>query len=127
MAGWQYSVKIVTEDDQSSPAGGLGAINKLIQQGIGNLVEKTNQPFTMESMLSLDAFYPLLQCIERANSFDPDKVVSAIESMSSIDTIYGKGRWGGQELYGVNHVILRPITISRIVNGKVEQLDFISN
>jgi hypothetical protein len=44
--------------------------------------------------------------------------------MKSIDTIWGKGRWGGQEIFGVNHVIIRPFTLSRIVNGKVEQLDF---
>jgi len=96
-----------------------------IVKDLRKLVEQTNQPVRMESMMSLDAFYPLLQCIEKANSLDSDKVVAAIESMNSIDTIYGKGRWGGQEFYGVNHVIIRPITISRIVNGKVQQLDFI--
>ncbi len=96
-----------------------------IVKDLRKLVEQANQPFRMESMMSLDAFYPLLQCIEKANSLDPDKVVAAIESMNGIDTIYGKGRWGGQEFYGVNHVIIRPITISRIVNGKVQQLDFI--
>jgi branched-chain amino acid transport system substrate-binding protein len=89
------------------------------------LVEKMNQPYIMDSMLGLDAMYPMLQCIEKAQSFDPDKVVAAIGKMKTIETIWGKGRWGGQEIFGVNHVIIRPITLSRIVNGKVEQLDFI--
>jgi branched-chain amino acid transport system substrate-binding protein len=89
------------------------------------LVEKMNQPYIMDSMLGLDAMYPMLQCIEKAQSLDPDKVVAAIGKMKTIDTIWGKGRWGGQEIFGVNHVIIRPVTLSRIVNGKVEQLDFI--
>jgi branched-chain amino acid transport system substrate-binding protein len=89
------------------------------------LVEKMNQPYIMDSMLGLDALYPMLQCIEKAQSLDPDKVVAAIGKMKTIDTIWGKGRWGGQEIFSVNHVIIRPVTLSRIVNGRVEQLDFI--
>jgi hypothetical protein len=95
-----------------------------IVKDLRKLVEKANQPYIMDSMLGLDALYPLLQCIEKAGSLDPDKIVATIEKMKSIDTIWGKGRWGGQEIFGVNHVIIRPFTLSRIVNGKVEQLDF---
>jgi branched-chain amino acid transport system substrate-binding protein len=95
-----------------------------IVKDLRKLVEKANQPYIMDSMLGLDALYPLLQCIEKAESLDPDKVVATIEKMKSIDTIWGKGRWGGQEIFGVNHVIIRPFTLSRIVNGKVEQLSF---
>jgi branched-chain amino acid transport system substrate-binding protein len=96
-----------------------------IVKDLRKLVEEAKQPFIMDSMLGLDALYPLLQCIEKAQSLDPDKVVATIEKMKSVDTIWGKGRWGGQEIFGVNHVIIRPFTLSRIVNGKVEQLDFI--
>ena len=96
-----------------------------IMKDLRKLVEEAKQPFIMDSMLGLDALYPLLQCIEKAGSLDPDKVVDTIEKMKSIDTIWGKGRWGGQEIFGVNHCIIRPVTISRVKNGKVEQLDFI--
>jgi branched-chain amino acid transport system substrate-binding protein len=96
-----------------------------IVKDLRKLVEEAKQPFIMDSMLGLDALYPLLQCIERARSLDPDQVVATIEKMKSVDTIWGKGRWGGQDIFGVNHVIVRPFTLSRIVNGKVEQLDFI--
>lgn len=96
-----------------------------ILKDLRKLVEQAKQPFIMDSMLGLDALYPLLQCIERTRSLDTDKVVAAIEKMKSIDTIWGKGKWGGKEFFGVDHCIVRPITISRIVNGKVEQLDFI--
>jgi branched-chain amino acid transport system substrate-binding protein len=96
-----------------------------IVKDLRKLVEKANQPYIMDSMLGLDALYPLLQCIEKAESLDSDKVVDTIDKMKSIDTIWGKGRWGGQEIFGVNHCIVRPVTISRVKNGKVEQLDFI--
>jgi branched-chain amino acid transport system substrate-binding protein len=96
-----------------------------IVKDLRKLVEKANQPYIMDSMLGLDALYPLLQCIEKAQSLDPDKVVATIGKMKSIDTIWGKGRWGGKEIFGVDHVIIRPFTLSRIVNGKVEQLDFL--
>jgi len=96
-----------------------------IVKDLRKLVEKANQPYIMDSMLGLDALYPMLQCIEKAQSLDTDKVVATIKNMKSIDTIWGKGKWGGKEIFDVDHVIIRPITLSRIVNGKVEQLDFI--
>lgn len=74
----------------------------------------------MDHILLIEAFYPLLQGIEKAQTFDTDKVVTALEGMKSIDTIYGPGRMGGQDLFGNNHVVRGPIGLSRIMNGKVE-------
>jgi hypothetical protein len=56
---------------------------------------------------------------------DPDVVATTIAKMKSIDTVWGKGRWGGKEYFGDDHCIVRPFRMSRIVNGKVDQLDFI--
>ncbi len=89
-------------------------------------VEATKQPYLLDSLLALDAFYVMQQTIEKAQSFDPDAVVAAIAKMKTIDTIWGKGRWGGKEFFGVDQCVVRPVTISRIVDGKVEQLDFIT-
>ncbi len=91
-----------------------------IVKDLRKLVEKDKLPFIMDSMLALDAIYPLLQAIEKARSTDPDQVLQAIEKMDSVDTIWGKGRWGGKEIFGVNKCIIRPYTFSRIVDGKVE-------
>ncbi len=88
-------------------------------------VEQAKQPYILDSVLGLDALYPLLQSIEKAQSLDPDAVVAAIVKTKNVDTIWGKGTWGGKEYFGVDHCIIRPITISRVVDGKVEQLDFI--
>jgi branched-chain amino acid transport system substrate-binding protein len=85
------------------------------------LVEKeTKTTFNLDHGLLLEAIYPLLQGIEKAQSFDTDKVVATLENMKNIDTPYGRGRMGGQDLFGINHVIIRPFTLSRIMNGKIE-------
>jgi len=85
------------------------------------LVEKeTKSPFEMGHTIILEAAYVLLRAIEKAQSFDTDKVVATLEGMKSIDTLYGPGRMGGQDIYGINHVIRRPIPITRIMNNKVE-------
>ncbi len=89
------------------------------------MLDQGRGPFVLESVLLLDALYPVIQCIEKAQSFDPDRIVATINQMKAIDTLWGRGRWGGKEIFGVNHAILRPVTISRIVDGKVDQLDFI--
>jgi branched-chain amino acid transport system substrate-binding protein len=86
--------------------------------------QQIKTPFNIDHTLVLEALYPLLQGIEKAQSFDTDKVVATLENMKSIDTIYGRGRMGGQDLFGINHVVRRPVMISRIMNGKIE-FDFI--
>ena len=93
-----------------------------IVKDLRKLVEQTNTPsFIMDSTFDLDQVYVILQCIEKAQSLDTNKVVDTIEhNMPSIDTIYGKGKWGGQDIFGINHVVIRPVTLSKIVNGKVE-------
>jgi hypothetical protein len=40
--------------------------------------------------------------------------------MGDIDTLWGPGKWGGEDIFGNNHVTKRPFTFSRIMNGKVE-------
>jgi hypothetical protein len=85
------------------------------------IVEKQlKTTFNMDHALVLEGLYPLLQGIEKAQSFDTDKVVATMENMKSIDTIYGPGRMSGQDLFGINHVIYRPPMISRIMNGNIE-------
>ena len=76
--------------------------------------------FNMDHSLLLEGLYPLVQGIEKAQTFDTDKVVSALENMKSIDTVYGPGSMGGQDIFGINHVIRRPIGISRFMKDKIE-------
>lgn len=87
---------------------------------LGKKLKRDNTIFNMDSTTLLEAIYPLLQAIEKAQSFDPDKVVATFENMKNIDTLYGPGVIGGQDTFGINHVVIRAGTLSRIVNGKIE-------
>ena len=82
--------------------------------------QQTKTQFNLDHGLVIEALYPLLQGIEKAQSFDTDKVVATLENMKSIDTPYGRGRMGGQDLFGINHVIVRPFTLSRLMKDKIE-------
>jgi branched-chain amino acid transport system substrate-binding protein len=82
--------------------------------------QQTKTPFNLDHGLLLEGLYPLLQGIEKAQSFDTDKVVATLENMKSIDTPYGRGRMAGQDLFGINHVIIRPFTLSRIMKDRIE-------
>ncbi len=95
---------------------------KPIMKEYRTLVEKEVKatPFNLDHTLVIEALYPLLQAIQEAQSFDTTVVATTLENMKSVDTIYGPGRMGGQEVFGINHVIRRATPISRIMNGKVE-------
>ncbi|MGD0915170.1 MAG: ABC transporter substrate-binding protein [Thermodesulfobacteriota bacterium] len=82
--------------------------------------QQIKTPFNMDHTLVIEALYPLLQGIEKAQSLDTDKVVAALENMKSIDTIFGQGKMAGQDIFGINHAIFRPVPLSRIMNGKIE-------
>ena len=69
-------------------------------------------------------FYPvvtiLVYGIKKADSLDPDKIVEALENLGKFETIWGKGCYfGGKELYGIDHQLIRPFQISQIRNGKL--------
>lgn len=81
--------------------------------------QKTGKPLYNGQVATLDCVYVLLQGIEKAQSFDVDKVTKALEGMKAIETVYGKGRMAGEDLFGINHVVRRPIFISGIRDGKV--------
>jgi branched-chain amino acid transport system substrate-binding protein len=93
------------------------AIAALVQKKLGHRCQ-------LDNTTPIETLIPLLQAIEKAQSFDPDKVVDTWEKMTEIDTIFGKGRMGGMDYFGINHVVIRPVPLSRIMNGKVETVGF---
>lgn len=97
-----------------------------IVQDLGKLVEKEpGLMFDFDHVLTLQALWVILQGIEKAQSFDTDKVANTLETMESIETPYGPGRFVGQDLIGINHLMLMPMPFSRIMNGKVEEFEFL--
>jgi hypothetical protein len=62
----------------------------------------------------------LAQAIEKAESFDTAEVLKTWENMKSIETPWGTGTMGGARTYGINHMVVAPIAVSRVRNGKVD-------
>ena len=71
----------------------------------------------------IQGIWPLLQAIEKAQSFDADKIVDTWEKMDSVESIYGKGKMGGQDTVNTTRILIRPVTMSRIVN-KDKEIEF---
>jgi branched-chain amino acid transport system substrate-binding protein len=81
---------------------------------------KTGETMVMDNVFVMGALMPILQGIEKAQSFDTDAVVSAMESMSSVDTPFGKATWVGKEYVGQNHMLaLDSVMLSSIDDAKV--------
>ena len=77
------------------------------------------------SQLSLNAFncvWVMTHAIEAAQSFDTTVVRDYWENMEYVDTLYGKGKMGGKETYGINHAVGHPCPIHALNKGKVEFL-----
>ncbi len=61
----------------------------------------------------------LFEGIRRADSLDTTKVRDQIEGMEGWDTPFlGKLGWMGKTRYGLNHQIVIPFYIMKIVNGE---------
>ncbi len=69
-----------------------------------------------------NASWVLVQAMQKANSLDPTKVRDVLET-SEFNVIEGtKGRFGGKEIYGMNHQLYRPVYMSIIEKGKVKNI-----
>lgn len=98
-----------------------------IVRDLGKLVEKeVKEKFNFDHVLTLQALWVILQGIEKAQSLDTEKVVSALETGESIETPYGKGRFSGKDLIGINRLMIRTIPFSRIVKGGKVEFEFLS-
>ncbi|MBM3154778.1 MAG: hypothetical protein FJ008_05520 [Chloroflexi bacterium] len=61
----------------------------------------------------------LIQGIQAAGTAtDTDKIKAAMEKMTFNSPIFGTCPWGGMDRYGINHLVLMPMSISKIENGK---------
>ncbi len=88
-----------------------------IVKDLRKVVEKDlGVKFNFDHIMVLQAAWPLLKAIEKAQSLDSDKVVDAWEKMQTIESIWGTARMGGQSMIGNNHIVLAPAMITRIVD-----------
>ncbi len=73
-----------------------------------------------DSLLGWDALWCLVQAIQEANSLDTTEVGKTWENMRKIETSSGTGKMGGLKTYGLNHVVVKPVGLSRFNKGEVE-------
>jgi branched-chain amino acid transport system substrate-binding protein len=89
--------------------------------------KKYKEPFFSDAIITWSEAEVFVQALKKADSVDPKKVVAAFESMTapgSFQTAFGPGHMGGKERLGVNRVVVRPMPISRLMNGKIEFVGF---
>ena len=91
------------------------------------LVEaETKEHLDFDHGLALQALSVIVQGIEKAQSFDTDKVVSALEAAKSLSLPYGTGKFGGKELIGINRLFIRDqVPFSRIIKGGNVEFEFL--
>jgi branched-chain amino acid transport system substrate-binding protein len=65
-----------------------------------------------------NVLYIFKEAMEAAGSIDPAAVKAALESMGTVDTLFGTGVLCGQQTYGINHVIAHPLPIQTFKNGQ---------
>ena len=81
--------------------------------------EKFNRAFNVDALDGFSSIWALTQAIEKAQSLEPDKVAKTWETMTTIETPWGKGKMGGQKAFGINHMVLPPAVVSQLMKGKV--------
>jgi len=84
---------------------------------------KYAEDFVSDAVFAYDGAWILAQVIEKAQSVDPQAVLSTFETLSqpgSLKSVFGEARVGGLKTFGVNRVVVRPIPISGLINGKAE-------
>ena len=117
----QYAYDVcVPNPDVSSPK-----MASIVKEFAKVMEKATRDMFVFDHVLVLQALWQITQGIEKAQSLDTDKVAKALESVVSIETPYGSGRFIGQEYVGMNRLFLRPIPFSRLLKGGKIEFDFL--
>ncbi len=85
--------------------------------------KKYKEPFFSDAIITWSEAEVFVQALKKANSVKPEKVVAAFDSMTAPDsfqTAFGPGHMGGANRFGVNRVVVRPVPISLIMDGKIQ-------
>ncbi len=77
---------------------------------------------------SYDGARLMLQAIQKVGTVeDTEAIVKGMESIKTFNGVQGKAHWGGKETYGIDHQLLQPIFIGKIVDQKpsiIEKVEF---
>jgi ABC-type branched-subunit amino acid transport system substrate-binding protein len=105
-----FTVCIATDDPENPPMA-----QEIIDRTLAQYGEDYSIKFT-----GANALWIIKDAIETAQSLDPTVVKDKLESMGTVDTIYGTGTLCGNETYGIaNHVVAHPLPIQVFKDGQV--------
>ncbi|MFO7773752.1 MAG: ABC transporter substrate-binding protein [Dehalococcoidia bacterium] len=116
MIGTDFAYDIFVNDEYlASPE--MPAMVREVEEYI---MDKYGQELTANHLYGWDALWYMAQAIEAAQSLDPAAVAATWTAMASLESVFGASRMGGLETYGINHVVSKVATITRLENGEIE-------
>jgi hypothetical protein len=59
--------------------------------------------------------------LKAANSTDPAKIAEALRK-AEFEVLWGKGRFGGEDYYGIGNQLIYPMPLSEVHNGVAVQV-----
>jgi branched-chain amino acid transport system substrate-binding protein len=69
------------------------------------------------NLMGFNGVWNLMKLIEAAQSFDPAVVAAKMDTMTTMDTVYGTGTFCGQETFGIKHALTQQAPVQVIENG----------
>jgi branched-chain amino acid transport system substrate-binding protein len=90
---------------------------------IADLKAKYGKDFTTDCLVGYGQILLLAQMIEKAQSVDPAEVSKTFQTLNKpgdLLALYGPAYSSGIKTYGINAITVRPVPISRLVDGKAE-------
>jgi branched-chain amino acid transport system substrate-binding protein len=81
------------------------------------------QDFVEDGVFAYDQIMLMAQVMEKAQSLDPQEVMNTFETLTEpgdLQSVFGPAHVGGLQTYGVNRVLVKPVPMSRLVNGQGE-------
>ena len=69
-------------------------------------------------VLAYDSLSWIVAAIEKADTLDTTKVRDTLEKLD-FQGSYGRAKWAGEEVYGINHLAIYPLYFSEIRGGEI--------
>jgi ABC-type branched-subunit amino acid transport system substrate-binding protein len=90
---------------------------------IADLKARYGKDFTTDCLVGYGQVLLLAQMIAKAQSVDPMEVSKTFQTLTNpgdLQALYGPAYASGIKTYGINAITVRPVPISRLVDGKAE-------
>lgn len=111
---------------------GLTSEGPDVSPAIMEFIERYKKKYSLEEFMTdsinaYDGLWVLIQTIQKAQSVDPKDVLKTYETLTkpgSLQTTVGPAHVGGLKTFGVNRVLVKPLPVSCLINGKAKSVTF---